>query len=117
MYCLSALKNYYRLQQPEKYMITRFMEKFHQDHDVRKILACWWVEDKIFFAKNDGLYTMTNLRNPYIYVTTLMCRLYGNQIIPTLRMLGSQLPIMSKWLCIQLGCNFITCNENNHREG
>jgi hypothetical protein len=60
-------------------MTTRFVEKFKQDHDVKNILACWWVEDKIFFSKNDGLYIMKNLRDPYIYAMDLMCRLYGEE--------------------------------------
>jgi hypothetical protein len=58
-------------------MIKSFVERFHQDNDVKKILAGWWVEDKIFYPKSDGLYTMTTLRDPYIYVFDLTCILYG----------------------------------------
>jgi hypothetical protein len=53
-------------------MVTEFVEKFLQDKDIKKIFTSWWVEDKIFFGKIDGIYTTINLRDPYIYVTTLM---------------------------------------------
>ena len=61
------LEKYYSLHQLEKYMITGCVEQFDQDNDSKKILAGWWVEDKRFFAKNGGVYTMTNLRHIYIY--------------------------------------------------
>jgi hypothetical protein len=35
------------------------------------------VEENRFFTKSDGVYTMTNLRDPYIYAMDLMCKLYG----------------------------------------
>jgi len=59
-------------------MITRFVEKFHQDNAIKKISASWWVGDKKLFGKNDGIYTMINLRYPYIYDMALMCKLYGD---------------------------------------
>jgi hypothetical protein len=79
-YQASELEKYYRLHELEKYMITSFMEKFHQDYDIKKFLTSWWVEDKRFFGKTDGIYTIINLRDPYmIYLChramVLMCRL------------------------------------------
>ena len=75
------------------------MEQFHINNETKKILVGWWIEGNIFFLKNDGLYTITNLR--YIYVMDLMCILYGepncmhfkdacmeNQIACISRMLG-----------------------------
>jgi len=38
-YQLSELEKYCRLHQPEKYMITGFVEKFHRDNDIKKSLA------------------------------------------------------------------------------
>jgi len=70
------LEKYSRLHELEKYMINDFMEKFHQSHDIRKILTSWWVEDKSFFGKSNGICTMLKLRDPYIYAIALMCKLY-----------------------------------------
>jgi enoyl-CoA hydratase/carnithine racemase len=61
-------------------MIIGFVEQFHQGNDIKEILEIWWVENKRFFAKSDGLYRMTNLRDPYIYAVDLMCILYGESI-------------------------------------
>jgi len=74
------LEKYYRLDQLEKCMIIGFVEKFHQENDIKKILERWWVENNRFFAKSDGVYRMTNLRDPYIYAVDLMCILYGEAI-------------------------------------
>jgi hypothetical protein len=60
------LEKYYRLCQLEKYMTTGFVEQFHQDHDVKNILAGWWVEDKRFFANNAGLYIDKSKRSLYL---------------------------------------------------
>jgi len=32
------IEKYYRLHQPEKYMIISFVEKIHRDNDIKKIL-------------------------------------------------------------------------------
>jgi hypothetical protein len=58
-------------------MMIGYVEKFHQDNDIKCFLAGWWVEDKRFIGKNDGIYTMFNPRYPYIYAMSLMYRLYG----------------------------------------
>jgi hypothetical protein len=60
-------------------MITGFMEKLHQGHDIKKILTNWWVEDIRFFGKTDRIYMMINLKNYNSYAMPLMCRLYGEQ--------------------------------------
>jgi hypothetical protein len=42
-------------------------------------MASWWKEDKIFTNWSNGSYGMVNLRDPYIYLMALICRLYGEK--------------------------------------
>ena len=42
---------------------------------MKTVLAIYWIKGKIFFAKNNDMYLVTNLRYPYIYARYLMCRL------------------------------------------
>ena len=71
------LEKYYRMLQHEFYLPTSFVEQFHYLHDIKKILMSWWLDDKRFFVKNDGVYAMTNSRYPYKYVVALVGRLHG----------------------------------------
>ena len=36
-------------------MIMGFVKHSHMDHGLRNMLSGWWVEDKIFFGKIDGV--------------------------------------------------------------
>lgn len=58
-------------------MIAKWVEQFHKKQDVKKILVGWWIEGKTFLKKNDDVYAITKLRDPYSYVMAMMCKLYG----------------------------------------
>lgn len=49
------------LLQLEVYMIKGFVDQFNKEYDTKKILSSWCVEDKRFFGKSDGIYSITNL--------------------------------------------------------
>jgi hypothetical protein len=40
-------------------------------------MASWWKEDKKFTNRSNNWYGTVNLREPYIYLMALICRLYG----------------------------------------
>jgi hypothetical protein len=42
-------------------------------------MASWWREDKKFTNQSNGWYGTINLREPYIYLMALICRLYGEK--------------------------------------
>jgi hypothetical protein len=53
------------------------VEQFQNNNDAKKILTGWWIEGKRYFAKSDGVYVVTNIRDPYIYDVSTMYILYG----------------------------------------
>ena len=55
------------------------MVKFYEYHDTSRLLASWWREDKKFTNKNIGWYNTVILREPYMYLMALICRLYGEK--------------------------------------
>jgi hypothetical protein len=42
-------------------------------------MASWWREDKKYTNQSTDWYQTTNLREPYIYLMALICRLYGEK--------------------------------------
>jgi hypothetical protein len=42
-------------------------------------MASWWREDKKYTNRTSGWYQTTNLRESYIYLMALICRLYGEK--------------------------------------
>jgi hypothetical protein len=42
-------------------------------------MVSWWREDKKFTKQNSGWCPTTNLRQPYIYLMDLLCRLHGEK--------------------------------------
>jgi hypothetical protein len=73
------VQNYYKLREPEERLNTDFVLSFYQKHDTNKIMASWWREDKNFTNRTSGWYPTTNLREPYIYLMALLCRLHGEK--------------------------------------
>jgi hypothetical protein len=55
------------------------MVKFYEFHDTSQFMASWWKEDKNFTNWSNGWYGTVNLREPYIYLMDLICRLYGEK--------------------------------------
>jgi hypothetical protein len=71
-YPTTELKKYNKLLQPKVYMMKVIVEQFNQEHDRKNILSSWWVENKRFFWKVDGIYSITNLRESYVYTKALL---------------------------------------------
>jgi hypothetical protein len=42
-------------------------------------MASWWREDKKYTNRTSGWYPTTNLRESYIYLMALLCRLHGEK--------------------------------------
>jgi hypothetical protein len=51
----------------------------NEEHDTKNILYSWWVEDTRLFGKSDGIYSISNLRDPYVYTMALVTMLYGDK--------------------------------------
>jgi hypothetical protein len=52
------------------------MAKFYEHHNTSWVMASWWREDKNFTNRSIGWYGTANLREPYVYLMDLICRLY-----------------------------------------
>jgi hypothetical protein len=75
----SEVQSYYKLRELEEKLSTDFIVSFYAAHDTSKIMASWWREDKKFMNRTVGWYPTTNLREPYIYLMALLCRLHGEK--------------------------------------
>jgi hypothetical protein len=75
----SEVQSYYKLKDSELKLSTDFILSFYASHDTSKIMASWWREDKKFMNRTVGWYPTTNLREPYIYLMALLCRLHGEK--------------------------------------
>jgi hypothetical protein len=75
----SEVQSYYKLRESEEKLSTDFILSFYASHDTSKIMASWWREDKKFTNRTVGWYPTTNLREPYIYLMALLCRLHGEK--------------------------------------
>jgi hypothetical protein len=71
------VQNYYKLRDPKERLNTYFVVKFYEYHDTNMLLASWWKEDKKFTNRNIGWYNTINLKETYMYLMALICRLYG----------------------------------------
>jgi hypothetical protein len=75
----TEVQKYYKLRDPEERLNTDFVVKFYEFHDTSRLMASWWKEDKNFTNRSNGWYGTVNLREPYIYLMALICRLYGEK--------------------------------------
>jgi hypothetical protein len=73
------VQNYYKLRELDEGLNKDFVVKFYQKHDTRKIMGSWWKKDKKLTNRNSGWYPTANLRQPYIYLMALLCRLHGEK--------------------------------------
>jgi hypothetical protein len=73
------VQKYYKHRELDERLNTDFVVKFYRKHDTSKIMASWWREDKKFTNRNSGWYPTTNLKQPYIYLMALLCRLHGEK--------------------------------------
>jgi hypothetical protein len=70
---------YYKLRDAEDHLNTYFVVKFYERHNTNQVMTSWWREDKKFTNQSTSWYGMTNLRDPYIDLMALICRLYGEK--------------------------------------
>jgi hypothetical protein len=75
----SEVQSYYKLKDSELKLSIDFVSSFYASHDTSKIMASWWREDKKFTNHIVGWYPTTNLKEPYIYLMDLLCRLRGEK--------------------------------------
>jgi hypothetical protein len=73
------VQNYYKLRDPDERLNTDFVVSFYEIHDTNKVMYSSWREDKKFTNQIFAWYPTTNLREPYIYLMALICRLYGEK--------------------------------------
>jgi hypothetical protein len=66
------VQKYYKLRDLEEMLNTNFVVKFYEFHDVSKLLASWWKEDKKFTNRRNGWYSMVNLKDTYMYLMSLI---------------------------------------------
>jgi hypothetical protein len=55
------------------------MVKFYEFHDTNRLMASWWKEEIFFTNWSNGWYGKVNMKEPYIYLMTLIYRLYGEK--------------------------------------
>jgi hypothetical protein len=72
----------YKLPDPDESLTKYFVIAFYEQYDTNKILSSWWKEDMKFAKRSSGRYAISNLREPYMYVMILLCRLYGEKTAP-----------------------------------
>jgi hypothetical protein len=73
------VQKYYKLRDPEGRLNTNFIIKFYECHDTNRVMVSWWREDKKYTNWSTSWYRMTKLRETYIYLMALICRLYGEK--------------------------------------
>jgi hypothetical protein len=79
VFLLVEVHNYYKLRDPKERLNTDFVVNFYECHDTSQVMASWWREDKKYTNQTSSRYRTTNLREPYIYLMSLICRLYGEK--------------------------------------
>lgn len=73
------ISKYYKLQEPKFRLNNNSVVDFHVHHDVRKMVDSWWKEGNKFINQTSRWYGITNLRDQYMYLMVLLCRLYGEK--------------------------------------
>jgi hypothetical protein len=73
------VQKYYKLRDLEERLNIKFVVRFYEFHDTNMLLASWWKEDKMFTNRRNGWYNTVNLKEPYMYLMALICRLYGEK--------------------------------------
>jgi len=75
----TKVHKYYKLRDPEEQLNIDFVVKFYEFHDTSILMASWWNEYKKFTNQSKGWYMTRNVMKPYIYLISLLCRLYGER--------------------------------------
>jgi hypothetical protein len=73
------VQSYYKIRDPEEWLNTDFVVSFYEHHDTFQVMDLWWREDKKYTNRTSSWYQTTNLRESYIYLMALICRLYGEK--------------------------------------
>jgi len=75
----TEVQKYYKLRYLEEQLNTNFVVKFYEFHDISRLMASWWKEEFFFTNWSNGWDGTVNLRETYIYLMALICRLYGEK--------------------------------------
>jgi hypothetical protein len=75
----SKVQIYYKLRELEETLNTNFVLSFYASHDTNKIMVSWWREDEKFTNRTADLYPTNNIREAYIYLIAILCRLHGEK--------------------------------------
>jgi hypothetical protein len=73
------VQSYYKLRDPKERLKIDFFVNFYECQNIGRVMASWWREDKKYTNRTSGGYQTTNLRDLYIYLMSLICRLYGEK--------------------------------------
>jgi hypothetical protein len=73
----TEVQKYYKVRYLKERLNTDVVVNFYEFHDTNQLMASWWKEDEKFNNQRNGWYGTVNLREPYIYLMALICRLYG----------------------------------------
>jgi hypothetical protein len=73
------IQKYYKIRDSEERLNMDFVMNFYECHDISRVMASWWREDKKYTNWSTRWYTMANLMETYIYLMALICRLYGEK--------------------------------------
>jgi hypothetical protein len=75
----------YKLPKPEIFYNKEFLENFNQEECVQydlqlpQLIKYWWDDENKFKIDSLGKYATSSCKLGKLYVTTLMCRLYGEK--------------------------------------
>ena len=75
----------YKLPKPEIFCNKEFLEKFNQEECVQynlklpQLIKYWWADENKFKIDSLGKYATSSYKARELYVTTLMCQLYGEK--------------------------------------
>jgi hypothetical protein len=73
------VQSYYKLRDPKERLNIDFVVNFYECQNIGRVMASWWREDKKYTNRTSGGYQTANLRELYIYLMSLICRLYGEK--------------------------------------
>jgi hypothetical protein len=66
-------------------------------------MASWWREDNKFTNQRNGWYKKINLREPYIYLMALICRLYEEKDCSK---------FSEAWIPLEYTISIVSCSFN-----
>jgi hypothetical protein len=66
----------YKLPELDEFLTKDFLNDFYDKYESSKVLNNWWKKYRKIIKRSRGRYAISNMREPYMYVMILFCRLY-----------------------------------------